>query len=267
MDMEFLNNPISPYDVRDYHISGVAKDYPEAFALETVSVLNQGSQSTCVAHACATLVEYFNYIQQNNDTKFSTEFIYGYRPDGYYVGDGMCIRDALKTLQKVGVPPIDYLKGNHNYETAMKKVEESFEELKDVAFPNRISTYMRVYSIKEIKEALTKYGYVICSMPWYKEYKLVDSVYTYDDTSKKGNHAVVIYGWNDKGWLVQNSWGKLWGDGGKFIVPFDFKWNENWAVTDTIVNDEDIVKPIEKWYIRWFNKIINFFGNLFSKKK
>jgi hypothetical protein len=40
MDMEFLNNPISPYDVRDYHISGIAKDYPEAFALETVSVLN-----------------------------------------------------------------------------------------------------------------------------------------------------------------------------------------------------------------------------------
>jgi hypothetical protein len=72
------------------------------------------------------LVEYFNYIQQKNNTKFSTEFIYGYRPDGYYVGDGMYIRDALKTLQKVGVPPIDYLKGNHNYETAMKKVEESF---------------------------------------------------------------------------------------------------------------------------------------------
>ena len=267
MSMETFGSLISPYDVRDYHIAGVAAEYPEAFELETVPVKNQGTNSSCVAHACAILVEYFNLIQQHNDTKFSTEFIYGYRPTGYYVGDGMYLRDALKTLQKVGVPPLDLLRGNHSYEVAMKNVEENLEELKEHAYPHRISTYMRVNSIKEVKEALTKYGYVVCSMPWHSDYKLVGGVYTYDSTKKKGNHAVVIYGWNNKGWLVQNSWGKSWGDDGRFIIPFDFKWNEKWAITDTIINDGDIIKPIEKWYVKLFNKIINFFGNLFSKKK
>ena len=263
--MKVINNPISPYDVRDYHICCTSTDFPAEFVLDRVSVLNQGSNGSCVAHAGSTVVEYFNHIQKEVDTKFSTEFIYGYRPEGYYVGEGMYLRDALKTLQKVGVPPLSAMRGNNHYKIAMNNVNEHFEEIKEYAYPNRISTYMRVYSIAEIKQALMNYGYVICSMPWHDCYSLTNGVYTYDPARKNGNHAVVIYGWNEKGWLVQNSWGKTWGDGGSFIVPFDFKWNETWAVTDTIT--EDVIIPENNWFIKLFNKIINFFGNLFSKKK
>ena len=94
-------------------------------------------------------------------TKFSTEFIYGYRPDGYYVGSGMYIREALKTINKVGDCYQSDCPGNHEYETAMKNVESKIDTLKDKAHPHRISSYIRLNNISDIKSALMDYGYVV----------------------------------------------------------------------------------------------------------
>jgi hypothetical protein len=96
---------------------------------------------------------------------FSTEFIYGYRPLGYYVGEGMYIRDALKTLQKVGVCPKADLTGNNKCQKAMENVNKKIDVLKTKAYPHRISTYAKVKTVEEIKQALMTFGYVIVSMP------------------------------------------------------------------------------------------------------
>ena len=263
---------VSPYDVRDYKFACVSEaELPETFDCtadnKAVSVKDQGSTGSCVAHACSSVVEFHNKRQKNNNTIFSTEFIYGYRPAGYYVGEGMYIRDALKTLQKVGDVPLNTLKGNHEYDKAMEVVEAKLEELKDSAYPHRVSTYMRVNSAQDIKQALMKYGPVLVSMPWAAKYKLKNGVYTVEGTATRGSHCVFIYGWDERGWLVHNSWGNGWGQKGKFVVPFDFKWNEAWSVTDNIIEDDDVVRPEEKWYVKVFYKIINFFANLFRKKK
>jgi hypothetical protein len=213
-------------------------------------------------------VEYHNKRQENTDTVFSTEFIYGYRPAGYYIGEGMYVREALKTLQKVGDCPLAILKGNHKCSAAMDAVEANLETLKDAAYPHRISTYAKVKTVAEIKQALMNYGYVVVSMPWYKDYKLKNGVYTYSEKSEKtGYHCVVIYGWDERGWLVQNSWGKYWGQNGRFVVPFEFSWAEAWAVSDTIMGESDYIDPQDNWFIRVFNKIINWFLNLFKRKK
>lgn len=261
---------ISPYDVRDYKIACVSETvFPDSFSLEEVSVKDQGSTGSCVAHACSSIIEYHNKRQEGTDTVFSTEFIYGYRPAGYYIGEGMYLRDALKTIQKLGDCPLNDLKGNHEYAMAISTVKKKLEELKPLAEPHRISTYMKVDKVEEIKQALMKYGYVLASMPWHSDYSLKDGVYTFTSSKTRGNHAVVIYGWNENGWLVHNSWGKSWGKKGKFIVPFDFKWNETWAITDNIVNGEDIIKPEDNKFIKIFSKIINtivnFFKNIFKK--
>lgn len=266
VDERFFSNLISPFDVRDYKLAITSEKLPDTFQLQEVTVKNQGSTGSCVAHACSSIVEYFNSKQENNDTVFSTEFIYGYRPEGYYVGEGMYIREALKTLQKVGVCPLDMLKGNNNCLEAMKNVSEKLDDLVDHAYPHRISTYLKVKTVREIKEALYKHGYVIISMPWHKDYKLKDGVYTYSSDETRGNHAVVIYGWNEKGWLIQNSWGKGWGQKGKFILPFDFALNEAWAVTDTIIDGKEIIKPANNLIIKLFSSIINFFANLLRKR-
>ena len=260
-----FSNLVSPYDIRDYKIAVTAQEFPTSFVLPEVSVKNQGSVGSCVAHACSTIVEFHNKRQENTDTVFSTEFIYGYRPAGYYVGEGMYIRNALKTLREVGDCPLTDLRGNHKCSDAMKAVEANLEKLKDAAYPHRISTYAKVSKVEEIKQALMNFGYVVVSMPWHKDSKLVNGVYTYSSKETTGYHCVVIYGWDERGWLVQNSWGKLWGKKGRFVVPFDFKWSEAWAVTDEIKGQGDIVRPEENWFVRTFGKLINAIVNALRK--
>jgi hypothetical protein len=110
-----------------------------------------------------------------------------------------------------------------------------------------------------------EFGYVIVSMPWHTDYKLKNGVYTYTSTENRGYHCVVIYGWDERGWLVHNSWGSGWGKNGKFIVPFNFKWREAWAVTDTIVGGQNIIRPADNWFIKTFAKVINAIVNAFRK--
>jgi len=33
------------------------------------------------------------------------------------------------------------------------------------------------------------------------------------------NHGVLLYGWDDESWHMQNSWGEGWGYGGHFYLP------------------------------------------------
>lgn len=258
-----FSNLVSPYDVRDYRVAVTNTEFPETFVLPEVSVKNQGSTGSCVAHACSSVVEFHNKRQEGTDIVFSTEFIYGYRPFGYYIGEGMYIRNALKTLRDIGDCPLSELQGNHKCPEAMEAVEAKLDKLKDAAYPHRISTYAKVNTIDEIKQALMDFGYVVVSMPWYKDYRLVDGVYTFTTNENHGYHCVIIYGWDKRGWLVHNSWGKNWGKKGRFIVPFGFKWREAWAVTDEIKGEAGIIRPADNWFVKVFSKVINTIVNFF----
>ena len=74
---------------------------------------------------------------------------------------------------------------------------------------------------------------------------------------------MVIYGWNEKGWKVQNSWGRLWGDDGCCIIPYEMPIREFWAVADDIIQDMQIKKPFSSTFGKILAKILNWFVNLF----
>lgn len=252
----------SRYDIRDFTIKE-EKTFPETFSLEVeVPVKNQGSKPTCVAHALSSVIEYHHKKQHQNYLEFSTEFIYGLREGDYHYGDGMCIRDGLNTIQKYGDTLESDCAGNHNYETARKKVRSNIDELKELAYPNRVSSYFKITTAEGIKTALMKYGVVVVGMYSYHKSKLVDDVYTYDTSKGYGAHCVFIYGWNEKGWLTQNSWGKSYGGDGRFIIPFDFKFFEMWGVVDNIT-EGDLNKPKRNKVLDFIYLIINKLVNLF----
>lgn len=46
-----------------------------------------------------------------------------------------------------------------------------------------------------------------------------------DDFKLLGGHAFVIVGYDHEGWLIHNSWGPDWGDGGYAVLPY-----EDWAI-------------------------------------
>ena len=258
----------SPIDIRDYRICA-ENDLPAEYTCPNLTkIKNQGSKPTCAAHAVASLVEYHHQRQTNDYEAMSTEFIYGYREPTYHQGDGMVIRNALNTIRQLGDPYERDCPGNHDVAEAKKRVQADLDNLKQLAYPHRVSTYYRCYNEKDIKTALMKHGPVITSMNTYDGAKLVNDVYTWDPKANYGRHCVLIVGWDERGWLIQNSWGNSYGGDGRFIIPYNYKLNESWGITDTIVDDTDIKKPNSfiKFIAEIYNKIVNAFMALFGKK-
>lgn len=262
----------SSYDARDYKIKADS-EFPETFELPyKVSVKNQGSKPTCVAHALSSLVEYHNLIETGKYRKFSTEFIYGTRDIGYYIGDGMVIRDALKTIKKYGDCYYADCPGNHDTADAMNNVNEKVEEYRDLAYPHRIGSYYRVRTQEEIKTALMNHGPVVISMTCKDNAYIADDTYCYpQDAENSGRHCVLVVGWNENGWIIQNSWGALYAGDGYFTLPFDFKINEAWGTTDqkddcSLLKRKARNKFMNKVY-KIINRIINWFYNRKKQKE
>ncbi|MDF2686185.1 MAG: Tsac, partial [Clostridia bacterium] len=157
-------------DYRDYKLRpSKVKKHPEFYTLEPPTIKNQGNVNSCVANSVSYIIEYFNKKQENNKELFSRGFLYGYRPIGYYQGEGMYLRECLKTAQKLGdVMSKKFDGGDKEIPEIKNEVMASLDELTPTAFPNRISEYFRLNDVLTIKDAIMRYGYVIVSIPWYK---------------------------------------------------------------------------------------------------
>jgi len=257
----------SEYDSRDYGLvmrgNWTEPSFPEEFDLGTIRVKDQGTKSTCAAHVMSEIVEYHYYKENNNKFKrFSTDFVYGSRKPGDYLGEGMQMRDALKTINKIGDVFYTDMPGNTDVPTAMNKVSQH-PELKDKAFPNRITSYYRINSENEMKYALMNHGPLAVGMYWYDHADLSNYIYTYDPTDSYTGHAVMIVGWTKDNWIVQNSWGYGWGNGGRFLLPMKNSHEtifEAYGVTDNLQE----VRATSK-RLGWFYQIINFIVRLFKK--
>lgn len=273
-DIPYINGcRPSKIDIRDYKIAcATNEDFPMSFELAPCKVKNQGGTGSCVAHAMSEALEIFNKSETGAYTELSTEFIYGYRPVGYYQGVGMSLRDALKTLHKYGDPPESVVKGNHEVEKAKEHIDNVMKDdmVLTLAYKYHITSYMKLVTEQDIKHALMNYGPVVVNMKWYdKSYLTMDGIYEYDGNAY-GNHAILIYGWNEMGWLAQNSWGTGWGRNGRFIIGYDFKFDEIWGLVDEYVADtDDIIKPHNSVFgsllAKVFNGVINLVASLFRR--
>ena len=259
----------SGVDVRDYKIvcgAGV-HEFPEEFELKTVRVKDQGAVGSCVAHALSSIVEYFNSVQRSDSTEMSTGYIYGNRTNSQHKDPGMVMRDALDIVLKYGdVPKKDF---PENVETpdAIKLYEKRAENLYSAGRPNRISKYCRISTVHEAKMALSNGMPLLMAMDWYSDMEVLDGVLTSNYVGYEGGHCMFIYGWEKRGWRVQNSWGKGWGCNGTFVLPYEMGMSECWAVMDDIVDGAEVKKPFSSKIGNFFAKIINAICNITPKKK
>ena len=261
MEVLSLGCKLSPVDLRDYKICAGAQ-LPDSFELDfsDIKVKNQGSVSSCVAHAMSTILEY----HAHSNYQLSTNFIYGIRKALYnQQGKGMYLRDACKIVANYGDPLLADCPGNNEiskvYEIA--EIAMSNDKIMNTASAFRIKSYFSCNTIDEIKTALVNYGPVLISVKWFKDYKVVDGVLTGGNSEPSGYHALVCYGYTPEGLLIQNSWGKYWGDEGRFILPYSIKVREARGIVD-LANDEYLPpkKPnkILNSLYKMLNTIINF---------
>lgn len=89
--------------------------------------------------------------------------------------------------------------------------------------------------VGNIKYLVKEYGALRISMYWSSSYYNSSTYGFYNDSTTSSNHAVDIIGWDDNypaanfptsptangAWIVRNSWGTSWGDGGYFYISYE----------------------------------------------
>lgn len=237
----------SQKDVRDYRIACASNvEFPIEYELEMPEVKNQGNVGSCVAHSISTVIEYFSRLQGDENGEMSVGYIYGNRTNTDHKGWGMVVRKALEATCEYGDVTKASFPYNEEVPNIISKFEASVCTLIAKGYPHRFSSYYRCRTETDIKTALMKKSPVIMAMKWYADIKVVDGVInTACGSQYNGGHCMVIYGWNEQGWKIQNSWGAEWGNNGRAILPYNVPLSEAWGVIDEISETQTKCKIAE----------------------
>jgi C1A family cysteine protease len=128
----------------------------------------------------------------------------------------------------------------------------------------KIKSYFTCKDNNAIKEAIMTHGPVLASIKWYDSYKPdKDGVLATKKVGDRGYHAIMIYGWDKVGFKCQNSWGKLWGNKGRFIIPYSIKIAEARGFIDEV--NTNIIVPKRNAFFDLIYNILNFILNIFKK--
>ena len=107
----------------------------------------------------------------------------------------------------------------------------------------------------KVKEALKK-GPLVTTLTVYEDFLLYSSgIYKSVSRNSVGGHAVSLVGFNDEGryWIVRNSWGPDWGEGGFIRVSYDDKSgiaDSTWAFqTNSEDNYISVKSPSDHEYL------------------
>lgn len=258
----------SKKDIRDYKLNKKvcsAMNLPEYFEVQHSPIKNQGAVCSCVAHSVSEVLEAI----ENNQIKYSTAWIYGYRPIGYYQGLGMMTRDAVRTVQNVGAIHYEILPQNIEMPEAKTLVHSELPMYKRIASKDKIVSYAPLHSIQEIKEAIYKTGKpVVVCIVCGRTFSLDENniIQVPDSMDFNGGHAMVCYGWNEVGLLIQNSWSEDFGDKGCCILPYEYPFSEAWVMTK---DSSVVIKPsafaLREFLVNIAKIIVKIIKGLFNK--
>jgi len=263
--METLGAEFSAPDIRDYRIdsSSLQSEFPAEFELPMPPVKNQGSVGSCVAHSIALVAEYFNQQQYGIANEISVGYIYGNRVPPLNKTAGMITRFAISNFCADGAPTFNDFPLHCEVPDIITAVEKAKDSLDALARQFRFTSYIKVSKEKEIKTALMQGYPVIIAVDWYNDMKVKDGVITSNFTQKSGGHAMVLYGWDENGWKIQNSWSVFWGNQGRAVWPYDFKLREAYAIVDTETTPLNIKKPF-KTQNKFLRTLVNIANKIYS---
>lgn len=195
--------------------------------------INQGGLGSCVAHASAHL-HYFSQLKQGSKKPIAPSRLFIYYNARAEMGkkyitmdSGTYLRLGAKVMAKFGVCPDSewpYFVKSYQmkpkascYSRALKhqallyrRVDQSLDQLKGClasGFP-----FMLGFSVYDSFNEVGKNG--IVSLPESSE-------------RLRGGHAIYCCGYTKDSFIVQNSWGKSWGDQGYCYFPHSYFTNSS----------------------------------------
>lgn len=252
-------------DLRDREYRPLLRSLPASFPSENLAwaevadlfncyaendlILDQGSEGACAGFGLAATINYLiwrdaiqdiktanevvSYCVDVRDKRVSERMLYQMARiydewDGEDYSGSSC-RGAMKGWHRHGVcrkSVWPYVDSNGGY----SRPEDGWEL---DALKNPLGAYYRVNhkSIVDIQSALVEVGALYCSASIHEGWVVKDqreiSILQYSDSyPSTGGHAFCLVGYNESGFIVQNSWGIRWGWKGFAIISYP-DWIKN----------------------------------------
>ncbi len=192
-------------------------------------IYDQGRLGSCTANAIGCAFEFDLLKQQLTDFMPARLFIYyNERAMEGTVGtdSGAMIRDGIKSVATQGVCSEDSWK----YDTG-RFAEKPSKECYTEALTHQGTSYQRVTRVPNQLKGCLASGYpFVFGFTVYESFESDEVARTgvvpmpAADEKPLGGHAVLAVGYDDASqrFLVRNSWGSGWGDGGHFTMPYAY---------------------------------------------
>ncbi|TDP72779.1 C1 family peptidase [Roseateles toxinivorans] len=217
-------------------------------------ILNQGTEGACTGFGLACVANYLLWVRHlGSGSRAKFESVsprmfyelakrYDEWPGQDY--DGSSCRGALKGWHKHGVCACSLWAYplNANNEPVFERPKEGWAT---DATQRPLGVYYRVskFSVVDIQAAIAEIGAVYVSAEAHDgwdgllndkptkpplNHGQLPVIAPVKDPKSKGGHAFALVGYNERGFIVQNSWGERWGTAGFAILPYD-----DWALHAT----------------------------------
>jgi C1A family cysteine protease len=219
-------------DERDYVYAASSPSLPDTVDLRPhmSPIVNQGSLGSCTANAIVSGLREFLALKDapagQTLTRLSRLFLYWHERDlenTVSTDSGATLRDGMRVLANIGVPPEDDYPYMENIFT-----DAPSSEAEQHATANKITEYHRVMGFTDMQSALSSGLPVVIGMYVYPSFESTTTsgiVAAVDKTTETvlGGHALTVVGYkkidNVDYAIVRNSWGTDWGDNGYCYVP------------------------------------------------
>ena len=219
-------------------------------------VENQASVNSCVANALVGAYEYLAKRHLGDSEDVSRLFVYynARAKDGIENKDvGSRVSSSIEVLSELGACSEE----TWSYDPQLvnqKPSEEAYEEAKNFLIEEADDIDVDLYSMKHC--LAEGYPFVFClklfkSFDYAKQKGIVPLPDLSTESGRKshGNHAMLCVGYldNHQVFIVRNSWGENWGDGGYCYIPYSYLTNPDlcwdcWAIRN--VTDLDFSSDV-----------------------
>jgi len=222
-------------DARDHVFSAPLQRFPQGVppAVDLRAgcppVYDQGQLGSCTANAIAGAVEFDRKKQNLPDFVPSRLFIYYNERamEGTISSDsGAQIRDGIKSVAKIGAPP----ESDWPYDITKFAQKPPANAYTDAKLDRAIRYQRVVQSLQQMQGCLAGGFPFVFGFTVYESFESQTVATTgimpmpAANERKLGGHAVMAVGYNSttRMMIVRNSWGTGWGQGGYFMMPFEF---------------------------------------------